>query len=52
MNNEELQKLLIKYQDGIPVKIERTTILMLSAATILTVAVCAVILKYIKQIGS
>jgi hypothetical protein len=48
--NEQITQLLERYKDGVPVKIDTGTILSLSAATILTVAVCAVILKYIKQL--
>lgn len=48
--NEELKKLLIQYQDGVPVKVEKTTILMLSAAAIMTTAICAVIIKYINKL--
>lgn len=48
--NEQITQLLERYKDGVPVKIETGTILSLSAATILTVAVCAVILKYVKSI--
>ena len=48
--NEQLTQLLENYKDGVPVKVERSTIVLLSAATILTVTVCAVIVKYIKNL--
>lgn len=48
--NEQITQLLERYKDGVPVKIETGTILALSAATILTVAVSAIIIKYVKEL--
>ena len=48
--NEQLTQLAENYKDGIPVKIERTTIVLLSAAAILTVTICALIIKYVKKL--
>lgn len=48
--NEQITQLLERYKDGVPVKIETGTIVGLSAATILTVMVCAVALRYIKKL--
>lgn len=48
--NEQITQLLERYKDGVPVKIETGTIVSLAAATILTVMICAVILKYVKQL--
>lgn len=48
--NQELTQLLSNYKDGIPVKIERTSILWLSAAAILVVAISALIVKLVKQL--
>ena len=46
----ELNQLLSNYKDGIPVKIERSSIVLLSAAAILVVAVSAIVVKLIKKI--
>ena len=48
--NEQLTQLLQNYKDGIPVKIERSSILLLSAAAILVVAISAMIVKLVKKI--
>lgn len=48
--NEQLTQLLANYKDGIPVKIERSSILLLSAAAILVVAISAMIVKLIKKV--
>ena len=48
--NQELNQLLSNYKDGIPVKIERSTIVMLSAAALLVVALSALIVKLVKQL--
>jgi len=48
--NEQITQLLERYKDGVPVKIETGTIVSLSAAAILTVMICAVIVKYVKQL--
>ena len=42
--NQELTQLLSNYKDGVPVKIERSSILMLSAAALLVVALSAMII--------
>ena len=48
--NQELTQLLANYKDGIPVKIERSTVVMLSAAAIMVVALSALIVKLVKKI--
>lgn len=48
--NPELTQLLSNYKDGIPVKIERSSILLLSAAAILVVAISAMIVKLVKKL--
>jgi len=48
--NQELTQLLANYKDGIPVKIERSSIILLSAAAILVVAISAMIVKIIKRL--
>ncbi len=48
--NEQITQLLERYKDGVPVKIETGTIVGLSAAAILTVMVCAVVIKYVKKL--
>lgn len=48
--NQELNQLLVNYKDGVPVKIERSTIVMLSAAALMVVALSALIVKLVKKI--
>ncbi len=48
--NQELTQLLANYKDGISVKIERSSILWLSAAAIMVVAISAMIVKLVKKI--
>ncbi len=48
--NQELTQLLANYKDGVPVKIERSSIILLSAAAILVVAISAMIVKIIKRL--
>lgn len=48
--NQELTQLLANYKDGVPVKIERSSIVLLSAAAILVVAISAGIVKIIKNL--
>lgn len=48
--NQELTQLLANYKDGIPVKIERSTVVMLSAAALMVVALSALIVKLVKKI--
>lgn len=48
--NQELTQLLANYKDGVPVKIERSSVVLLSAAAILVVAISAMIVKLVKKI--
>lgn len=48
--NQELNQLLANYKDGVPVKIERSSVVMLSAAAIMVVALSAMIVKLVKKI--
>lgn len=48
--NQELTQLLANYKDGVPVKIERSTVVMLSAAALMVVALSALIVKLVKKI--
>ena len=48
--NQELTQLLANYKDGVPVKIERSSILLLSAAAILVVTISAMIVKLVKKL--
>ncbi len=48
--NQELNQLLVNYKDGVPVKIERSTVVMLSAAALMVVALSALIVKLVKKI--
>lgn len=50
MNNESLNQLLANYKDGIPVKIERSSVVMLSAAALLVVTISALIVKLVKKL--
>lgn len=47
---QEIITLLKKYEDGVPVKVTKETILFVAAAAILTVGVSAVVIKLVKQI--
>lgn len=48
--NQELNQLLVNYKDGVPVKIERSTVVMLSAAALMVVALSAMIVKIVKNL--
>ena len=48
--NQELNQLLANYKDGVPVKIERSTVVMLSAAALMVVALSARIVKLVKKL--
>lgn len=48
--NQELNQLLANYKDGVPVKIERSTVVMLSAAALMVVALSAMIVRLVKKI--
>ena len=50
MNTQQLNILLENYKDGVPVKIERSSVVMLSAAALLVVALSAMIVKLVKQL--
>ena len=47
--NPQLTDLLQNYKDGVPVKIERSSVLLMAVATIVTVAVSALIVKYVRK---
>lgn len=49
-NSQQLNILLENYKDGIPVKIERSSVIMLSAAALFVVALGALIVKLVKQL--
>lgn len=48
--NDSLNILLENYKDGIPVKIERSSVVMLSAAALLVVTLGALIVKLVKKL--
>lgn len=48
--NTELTELLANYKDGVPVKIERSSVVLLSAAAIMVVAISAMIVKLVKKL--
>lgn len=50
MNTTELAQLLANYKDGVPVKIERTSLIWLAATAILVVTISAMIVKLVKKI--
>lgn len=50
MNNEQLNQLLLNYREGVPVKVERSTVIMLSAAALMVVVLSALVVKLIKKI--
>ena len=47
--NEQVVQLLENYKDGVPVKIERSSIVLLSVAALLVVGLSALIIKLIKK---
>lgn len=48
--NQEISQLLANYKDGVPVKIERSSVVLLSAAAILVVTISAMIVKLVKKL--
>ena len=48
--NDQLTILLENYKDGVPVKIERSSVVMLAAAELLVVALGALVVKLVKQL--
>lgn len=48
--NEQVIQLLENYKNGVPVKIERSSIIALCAAAVLTVAVSAMVVRIINKI--
>lgn len=48
--NEQVIQLLENYKNGVPVKIERTSIVLLSVAALIVVALSAIIIKIVKKL--
>lgn len=48
--NEQIIQLLENYKDGVPVKIERSSVIFLCLAALFTVAAGALVVKYIKKL--
>ena len=48
--NQDLTEMLLNYKDGVPVKIERSSVVLLSAAALLVVTISALIVKFVKKI--
>lgn len=48
--NEQITQLLVNYKDGVPIRVERTTIIELCVAAVLTVAISAAVVKLIKKL--
>lgn len=48
--NEQIAILLENYKDGVPVKIERSSLVLLAAVSLLVITIGALIVKFIKNI--
>ena len=48
--NDQLTQLLENYKDGVPVKIERSTVITLALTELLVIALGAVIVKIINKL--
>ena len=48
--NEQLSILIENYKDGVPVKVERNTIIMLALTELAVIALGAVIVKIIEKL--
>lgn len=48
--NEQIIQLLENYKDGVPVKVERSTIVTLAITELLVIALGAVIVKIVKKL--
>ena len=48
--NDQIIQLLENYKDGVPVKIERSSLIALAAVAVLVVALSAGIVKIIKNL--
>lgn len=48
--NDQLTQLLENYKDGVPVKIERSTVITLALTELLVIILGAIIVKIIKKL--
>jgi hypothetical protein len=48
--NDQLTQLLENYKDGVPVKIERSTVITLALTALLVIALGAIIVKIVKKL--
>lgn len=48
--NEQLAQLLTNYKDGVPVKIEQSSIVTLAIVEIFVVAIGALVVKFIQKL--
>lgn len=48
--NDQLTQLLENYKDGVPVKIERSSLILLAAVSLLVITIGAMIVKLVKQL--
>lgn len=48
--NDQLTQLLENYKDGVPVKIERSTVITFALTELLVIALGAIIVKIIKKL--
>ena len=48
--NDKLTQLLENYKDGVPVKIERSSLILLAAVSLLVITIGAMIVKLVKQL--
>lgn len=47
---DQITLLLENYKDGVPVKIERGSVVFICVAAIITVAISTILVKYIKKL--
>lgn len=48
--NEQIVQLLENYKDGVPVKIERSSLVLIAAVELLIIVLGALIVKFVKNI--
>lgn len=48
--NEQIVQLLENYKDGVPVKIERSSLVLIAAVELLIIVLGALIVKFVKEL--
>lgn len=48
--NEQLIQLLENYKDGVPVRIDRGSVVFICIAALFTVAASAIVVKYVRKL--